>query len=175
VAQAVSLFRAVETKRFHSSDGAATSAPPDYNAESIGKWLDHLTSQENGNLAMLQHRRCAFVNLCYEQMVPHREEILKLFARLLQVELPPQLLEAKSKAALEKIGDDWNTETEKRFRADRLELVQRIEAERRIKPYILARSNGVIMCPVVSVIPPVANPAAPATQAATVPDAPEPA
>jgi LPS sulfotransferase NodH len=147
VAQAVSLFRAVETQHFHAKEGEETAAPPGYNSEAVGKWLIHLAVQENANIDMLAQRRRPFVNLCYEQMVSNREQTLRLFAGVLGIELTPETLAGKSAQPLKKIGDEWNNEVEKRFRAEAEPLVSRIEADRKIKPYLLARINGAMIHP----------------------------
>jgi LPS sulfotransferase NodH len=147
VAQAVSLFRAVETQHFHAKQGEETAQPPGYNAEAVGKWLIHLASQENANVNMLAQRRLPFINLCYEQMVANREQTLRLFARALGIELTAETLAAKAKEPLRKIGDDWNDDTERRFRTEAEAMVAKIEADRQIKHYILKRINGVMIRP----------------------------
>ncbi len=147
VAQAVSLFRAVETQQFHIKQGDETAPPPAYNTKSIGKWMLHLAMQENANLKMLQQRRRPFVNLCYEEMVSNRKQTLRIFAHALGVELTPETLLGQAERLLVKLGDDWNGETEKRFRTEAATLVSRIEANRKIKPHIAACGNGELIQP----------------------------
>jgi trehalose 2-sulfotransferase len=142
VAQAVSLFRAVETQQFHIKQGERTSAPPVYNLKSVSKWMIHLALQENANLAMLTERQLPFINLCYEAMVDNRRQMQRLFAKELEVQLSPEALIGPVVSPLTKIGDSWNEETEKRFRADAEKLVSRIEVNRKMKSYVADRANG---------------------------------
>lgn len=145
VAQAVSLYRAVATNRFHSSDDEA--APPDYDGEGIRKWLIHFVEQENANLAMLQQRQVEFVNLCYEQMVRDRMKTLQIFAKHLGVTLPAEEALPGSGRTLSKIGDFWNESAEKRFRNEYAGLVKTMESRRRINPPLLSRSHGMVISP----------------------------
>jgi LPS sulfotransferase NodH len=142
VAQAVSLFRAVETQQFHVKQGEQTMAPPAYNTKSIGKWMIHLAMQENANLKMLVQRQRPFINLCYEEMVKNRKQTQRIFATALNVELPPEALMGFAERPLVKIGNDWNDETERRFRAEAATLVSKVEANRKIKSHIPERANG---------------------------------
>lgn len=142
VAQAVSLFRAVETRQFHIREGQAAAAPPAYSTKGVGKWMIHLALQENANFKMLLQRRRPFVNLCYEEMVKSRKRTLRIFAQELGIELTPDSLLGHAEQPLVKIGDDWNNETEKRFRTEAATLVSKIEANRKIKPFLFERANG---------------------------------
>jgi LPS sulfotransferase NodH len=153
VAQAVSLFRAVETQQFHIKQGEEAAAPPAYNTKGIGKWMLHLAMQENANLKMLLHRRRPFVNLCYEEMVKNRKQTLRIFAQELDIELTAETLTGHAERPLVKIGDNWNDETETRFRTEAATLVSRIEANRKIKPYTLERANGELIPPELAAAP----------------------
>jgi trehalose 2-sulfotransferase len=153
VAQAVSLFRAVETQQFHIKQGEQAAAPPAYDTKSIGKWMIHLALQENANLKMLQQRRRPFVNLRYEEMVQSRRQTLRIFAEELGIELSPEMLMAHAERPLLKLGNDWNIETEARFRAEAPTLVARVEANRKIRPYMQERGNGELIYPEPAAMP----------------------
>jgi trehalose 2-sulfotransferase len=154
VAQAVSLFRAVETQQFHIKQGEKTAAPPLYNTKGIGKWMLQLAMQENANLKMLQHRERPFINLCYEQMVSNRKQTLRIFAHALDVELTTETLPGQAERSLVKIGDDWNDEMEQRFRNEAEVLVAKVEANRKIKSYIAGRANGELIASEAPVVMP---------------------
>jgi LPS sulfotransferase NodH len=147
VAQAVSLFRAVQTQQFHIKEGEAALPPPAYETKGIGHWMIHLTRQENANLEMLQHRRCSFFNLCYEEMVKDRGRTLRLFARELGVELLADTRAGLVEPSLARISDDWNHESEMRFRAEAEKFVTRIEANRKIKSAIPEPAHGELIRP----------------------------
>ncbi len=153
VAQAVSLFRAVETQQFHLKQGEQAAAPPAYDTKSIGKWMIHLALQENANLKMLLQRRRPFVNLRYEEMVHNKRQTLRIFAEELGIELSPETLMAHAERPLLKLGNDWNTETEARFRAEASTLVSRVEANRKIPSYTQERGNGELICPEPAAMP----------------------
>jgi LPS sulfotransferase NodH len=145
VAQAVSLYRAVETQQYHVREGEKSTTPPAYDAHGIAKWMLHLVMQENANLDMLVQRVRPFVNLCYEDMVADRTETQLLFARLLDVELRRDPMPGA--ASFTKIGDDWNDEAERLFRAGSAHVVSKIEANRKIKLYTIGRGNGALIRP----------------------------
>lgn len=147
VAQAVSLFRAATTQHFHTQQGETSPAPPAYDEAGIDGWFRHLAAHENANLDMLVQWQRPFVNLCYEQMIVSRENTLKLFASVLAVELPAEILAVKPANPLEKISDDWNKDAERRFRASQPDLIATVERARKIKHYILSRAHGKIMQP----------------------------
>jgi LPS sulfotransferase NodH len=146
VAQAVSLYRAVETGHFHSGDGKEENAAPDYHADGLEKWIIDIAAQENANVLMLQREGRAFINLCYEHIVKSREAVLALFADALNISRP-QGHTAPPAPPLKKIGDDWNDEVEKAYRKERGSVVAKIEEARLIKKLIIAQSQGRVFQP----------------------------
>ncbi|MBU6426182.1 MAG: hypothetical protein KGQ69_07595, partial [Rhodospirillales bacterium] len=78
IAQAISLYRAVNSGRYHSTDNAVSSVPP-YDADQIDKWLVHLHLQENANIKILRKRGIAFDNLRYETIVKNRDATIAHF------------------------------------------------------------------------------------------------
>ncbi|MDD2704110.1 MAG: Stf0 family sulfotransferase [Acidocella sp.] len=147
VAQAVSLYRAVTTGRFHSNDGKEGSSMPIYSAEGIQTWMEHLVMSENANLVMLKRERRPFINLRYEDMVKDKAGTLKLFTDAVELELRKRPA-VQPEAELKKIGDTWNNEAEQQFRSEMAECVAKFEARRAIKSYIISQSNGLRLTPV---------------------------
>jgi LPS sulfotransferase NodH len=131
VAQGISLYRAVASRRFHSYE--APAAPPDYAADQIEHWIRHVLQIENGNLAMLQRRGLPARFLRYEDLVRNRAVTLALFAEPLNVSLLPDVLQARAPGELGKIADEWNRVAEQRFRQEAAEFVAGIEQQRRVR------------------------------------------
>ncbi len=142
LAQAISLYRAVETKRFHSDEKTENFAPPPYDAEAIANWLAHIAAEENENLWMLRRNRPVFHNLCYENIVRDRNATIKMFADILKVELNIAQFAAPMAGELQKIGDAWNIQAEQRFRASHAEFLRNIEVARQIKQLIVPEGQG---------------------------------
>lgn len=128
VAQAISLYRAVETGHFHSGDGTQ-AAEPTYDDAGITRWLQHLISTENTNLEMLQAHGRDFITLRYEDIVQDRAGLVRRFANVLDVQLDTAHLQATTDET-QKIADVWNWEAEQRFRAGNAEYVSEIETTR---------------------------------------------
>ncbi len=132
VAQSISLFRAVATGHYHSTDGQGRS-PPTYDAEAIRRWLRHVAITENDNLRMLQRAQQSTIELRYEDIVRDRWGTIEAFARALDVFIAPRELYGRSEGETRKIGDDWNAETEVRFRSEQPDYVTEVEAARLVK------------------------------------------
>ncbi|MEJ0018775.1 MAG: Stf0 family sulfotransferase [Acetobacteraceae bacterium] len=131
VAQAVSLYRAVASGRFHSHEPQA-AAPP-YAADAIGHWLRHVAAIENDNLALLQEHDLAARFLRYEDIVRDRRITLALFAEPLHANLDAVDFASAAPGEPGRIGDEWNLAAETRFRAEQPALVAAIEAARAIR------------------------------------------
>lgn len=133
VAQGVSLYRAVTTRRFHSSDGQDGLPPPEYDADDIQRWITHVPSTENENLRMLNSKGLAFTSICYEDIVKDRLGTIKLFADALKVDVSDATLNGSAIGELKRVGDDWNKETVRRFQAERAEFLAEIAKDRLVK------------------------------------------
>jgi len=131
VAQGISLFRAVTTQRYHSTD--APTPPPAYDAEQIASWTRHIADLENGNLLLLRRRFLRFHCLRYEDMVRDRAGTLLRLASVLGITLPRDQLSSAAAGDLEKIGDSWNEMAEQRFRREQADVIRALEAERLIR------------------------------------------
>ncbi|MDR3572396.1 MAG: Stf0 family sulfotransferase [Anaerolineaceae bacterium] len=142
VAQAISLYRAVTTKRYHSNEEAESLSPPVYDGNAIKEWLSHLAEAENSNLTMLQERHPVFKNICYENIVRDRSGTLKMFADALEVQLDLNEFAAPAASELKKISDDWNKEAEHRFRTERSQFLSRIEEGRLVKKLVPPEGTG---------------------------------
>jgi hypothetical protein len=71
----------------------------------------------------------------------------RLFANELEIDISPMTQPCPAELPLAKIGDDWNDETERRFRAEAEPLVSKVEANRKIIPYVSERANGDLISP----------------------------
>jgi len=132
VAQGISLYRAVTTGRYHSSDKMAPSVP-DYSADGIRHWIEDVANIENSNLKMLEQHNLTARLLCYEDIVGDRSLALSLFAEPLGVGLEAAELSQRSSDGLTKIADAWNFATEERFRREEPRYVSSIEEQRLVR------------------------------------------
>jgi len=139
VAQAVSLLRAVHSRRFHSfqtADTAVADAPPPYDAEKVANWVRHILNIENRNARLLERRQLSATPICYEDIVGDRDAALAAFAAVADPDGRPAPVAAADPARpariglLEKLGDDWSGTVEARFRAENASFLAEIEARR---------------------------------------------
>jgi LPS sulfotransferase NodH len=114
VAQGISLYRAVTTNRYHSTDSVAP-APLAYSSDGIKHWTQHIVEIENANLKMLERHGLAARFLRYYDIVRDRAITVSLFAEPLGVSLESGDLLHRSSGELTKIADDWNYDAEGRF------------------------------------------------------------
>lgn len=132
ILQAISLYRALSSDVWHSTE-SRTAAPPPYDEDEIERLALQLLAEENDNLRMLLAHGRRFRPLCYETMVADRPGTLRLFAEALGVELEQSCYTQPHESEHSKIGDDWNEEVERRFRQSRPAFVARAEAQRQIR------------------------------------------
>ena len=135
VAQAISLYRAVTTGRFHSNDGKQEQTLASYNAQAIKAWLEHIAEEENSNISMLEKQNKPFTNLCYEVIVKDRSGTIRLFADKLGVKMESFEIDNSENEDVQKIGDSWNVEAERCFRSEHPDFLARIERNRLIRRY----------------------------------------
>lgn len=128
VAQGISLYRAIATQRFHSTEVPAPA--PNYDADMIGHWMLHILEIENDNLTMLRRRGLHARFLRYEDIVRDRRTTLVILSDALRICLTEDKLAARPDGELRKIGDEWNLITEQRFRAERRDFIWDIEGRR---------------------------------------------
>jgi LPS sulfotransferase NodH len=132
VAQAISLFRAVQTRHFHSNDGAAARVP-DHDAHAILLWMTHIVDMENANVQLLRRLGAPARMLRYEDLVGRAQAATELFAHAMAVPFRPGDLVDPGKPELRKLADDWNAQAEARVRREQAEAVQQLEGRRLIK------------------------------------------
>jgi LPS sulfotransferase NodH len=132
IAQGISLYRAVTTRRYHSTDKTDVP-PPEYMPNDIKRWVRHTAIIENDNLKLLQKHGLAARFLRYEDIVRDRTTTISLFCEPMGVSLEMAELQQMSQNDLAKIGDTWNLNTEERFRREEADYVQTIERERLIR------------------------------------------
>jgi ribosome modulation factor len=130
IAQGISLYRAVATEHFHSADHATPPPPPTYDARSLQGWIEHVADTENGNVTFLRRAGLAARGLCYEDIIEDREKTVLAIAKVLSVRLTQGHLDRKPDDVRIKVGDDWNLQTEARFRSENADFVNRVEAGR---------------------------------------------
>jgi LPS sulfotransferase NodH len=133
VAQAVSLFRAVETGRYHSGDEARL-ADPRYDGYKLGQWFLYLAHIENENFALLARFGLTATPLVYETMVVDPEGTLDTFYRALALDRPADV-DSAARALPDRLAvGDWAAEVERRFRADHPDTVAEAYARRLAPP-----------------------------------------
>lgn len=135
VAQAISLYRAVTTGRFHSNDGKQEQTLASYDVKAIRTWLEHIAEEENSNISMLEKQHKPFTNLCYEVIIKDRGGTIQLFADKLGVKTDSFEIGNPENEDIQKIGDGWNVEAEQRFRSEHPDFLARIERNRLIRRY----------------------------------------
>jgi LPS sulfotransferase NodH len=132
VAQGISLYKAVMTQHFHSSDGRV-GPPPRYDADGIRHWLQHVADTENANQCMLHCEGRKATSLRYEDIVRDRASTIEAFAHTLGVIVHMGEFAGPMEAEMRRIGDEWNAEAERRFRREQADYVTAIEAVRHVK------------------------------------------
>jgi LPS sulfotransferase NodH len=132
VSQAVSLYRAVNTGRFHSTDTALASTPT-YDAAGIKRWMTHLLNTENKNLRLLASEGRPARFLRYEDILRHEATTVGMIADALRVDLAPNQAPEDAPPKQEKLGDTWNREAEATFRSQEPQFVAETEAARLIR------------------------------------------
>lgn len=130
VAQGISLYRAVATCRFHSTD--PKKPPPPYDAVQIKEWIKHLADTENRNAQMLSSAKRTAIPLCYEELTTDRGATVELFARTLGIPFDAGEFDTVTKGDLSKIADGWSAEAENRFRLSEADFVSDIEGRRSV-------------------------------------------
>jgi len=134
VAQGLSLYRAVTTKRYHSSDNVEKSEPPSYDGAGIRRWIDHVANTENDNIKLLQAKGIRFTNICYEEMVQDRLATIQKFASAVSVDIRDDEAKKGQKNELKKIGDNWNRAAEALFREENQSYLEGLDNKRLITP-----------------------------------------
>ena len=132
VAQGLSLYRAVYTGHFHSTDSRAAPPPP-YDSDGIKRWMTHLLHTENRNLQLLAARSKPARFLRYEDILRDPNTTALQFADALRVDLEPSDSSEIKSSENKKIADFWNREAELKFRSQEAEFVLKTEEERLIR------------------------------------------
>jgi LPS sulfotransferase NodH len=134
IAQGVSLYRAMTTSRYHSTDKAAV-APPAYGpevAEGIKHWVQHVAMIENENLRILARRGLAARFLCYEDILRDKSTTVSLFLEPMRVTVEGAQPQSNPDQELRKIDDVWNVNSEEQFRNEERAYVRTIAQQRLI-------------------------------------------
>ncbi len=132
VSQAISLYRAVYTGRFHSTD-PRQAPPPPYDGDGIKQWMTHLLDTENKNLKLLASEGRPARFLRYEDIFRHEATTVAMIADALRVDIPPTPPGGEAPPRQEKLGDSWNKTAEATFRSREAQFVAETEAARLIR------------------------------------------
>lgn len=132
VSQAVSLYRAVHTGRFHSTD-PRQAPPPPYDGDGIKRWMTHLLNTENKNLKLLASEGRPARFLRYEDILRHEATTVAMIADALRVDVAPSQPNGDAPATPERLGDTWNKTAEATFRCEEAQFVAETEAARLIR------------------------------------------
>jgi LPS sulfotransferase NodH len=133
VAQGISLYKAVTTGKFHSTDEREELTVVAYDAAGIKYWTEHILQIEIDNFNLLCKRGLPCRFLCYENIVWDEATTLESFSGPL---LGRSLLESEiSKEARRpsRMADEWNLAAETRFRLEMAEFVQGLNSRRVMK------------------------------------------
>lgn len=104
VRQAISLYRAVSTGHFHSTDGPG-SKPDNIELPAVMEWMRHLAGVENKNVELCIRRKLQPINLTYETLFRDERNTINLFSEVLgQFELTSP----SHQTDLASVSDDWN-------------------------------------------------------------------
>lgn len=133
VAQGLSLYRAVTTGRFHSTEPGQPPPPPPYDVDGIKRWTTHILSTENANLRMLERHKRSARFLRYEDIMRSADLTITQFCDALKVDIQPIVEQTSPRVTDQKIGDLWNAEAEKQFRHENADFVSKIEQSRLIR------------------------------------------
>jgi len=134
IAQGISLYRAVTTRRYHSTEKATTTPPP-YGpevAEGIKQWVRHIAMIENQNFKILARRGLAARFLHYEDIVRDKNTTISLFLEPMRVTVEGAQPQSNPEQELRKIGDIWNLSAEEQFRKEEQVYVHTMEQQRLI-------------------------------------------
>lgn len=129
VAQTVSIYKAVKTGHFHSTDGVA-AADPEFIPAEMANWYRYMARVENGNVELMKRRGIVPVNLTYETIFADPYKTLLLFHDALNREMPQT---ATISSKVEKIASDWNALSETTFRTMFASLIEETENNRLVK------------------------------------------
>jgi LPS sulfotransferase NodH len=132
VAQGVSLYKAITTGKFHSTDGRAENVPIIYDCAGIRQWIEHILNIENDNLSLVCKRRLPCRFLRYEDII--RDETVTLETFTFPVLGRPLSDSGVLDTAIPtRLADNWNLEAELRFRHEMAEFVRDLRQRRLIK------------------------------------------
>jgi LPS sulfotransferase NodH len=131
VAQGISLYRAVDTGRFHSADAPAPT--PEYDPDKIAEWMAHIVEIENQNLALMERHGLHARFLRYEDIIRDRRTTLTIVADSVRINLLDKHHAASQENEPHKLADDWNHNAERDFRDKRRDFIWNLEAQRLIR------------------------------------------
>jgi LPS sulfotransferase NodH/ribosome modulation factor len=133
VAQAVSLYRAVSSRRYHSNSPSTVTEPPPFDAAALLNWLRHVAATENDNVMLLQQHGIAARHLVYERITADRLGTVRQFAHALAVPFTQDDFREVGAKELTPVSDAWNQHAEARLRAQHATEITAIEAARLVK------------------------------------------
>jgi LPS sulfotransferase NodH len=133
VAQAVSLYKAEMTGRFHSIQDIKPTAPVEYNAQRISKNVQRIMAHEFAYSLFFQRRKIAPVELWHEELIAlPPADVLKLFTEVLESSAEDiARVNIETLASVhEKIGDEDSGKLIHQFKTDYPGIIQYWERNR---------------------------------------------
>ena len=135
VAQGVSLYKAVTTGYFHSSEKKRPPPPTfDYDLNEVRRWINHILHIENENFRMIERRGIAPRFLRYEDIVRSKATTMAIFADAMHVDIGEQPVKRRT-GKLTRVSDDWNHTVEMALREKEKNFVDELEFKRLIKAH----------------------------------------
>lgn len=130
VAQAVSLYRAVKSGVFHSTDVMPDNSPKvEFNIEEIDYWLEHIRQQEHGVESLLIEHCASVHRITYEDMMAGgANSTLQVFSQALHSAPYTNIVVAPKENT--RLSSDESIEWIERYRTQRPILCARLAAER---------------------------------------------
>lgn len=122
-AQAVSLYKATESKVFHTNVTHESAALErlqnlDYDFDKIDKWYKHISAQEEGWERFFYERKITPLCLTYEQIESDVLQSMRRFGQFVGV-VPGNISVDEANSAFQRVGDDRNLEWACRYRLER--------------------------------------------------------
>jgi LPS sulfotransferase NodH len=128
IAQAVSLYRSVESGLYHShqatDDSVTRHAAMEYSEQKIEHWCHHALNDEIAFARLFTRCGIKPKRFFYEDIAQNPDEVLSWIAS--HIHGAPQKLKAQT-GRIERISDEKSREWEQKFRSDRADFVRVME------------------------------------------------
>lgn len=133
VAQGVSLYKAVESEHYHSTEKPTAKKIVKYNNQEINRWIKHILNQEVGFNNYFQNNNIKPLVIWYEDMMANKSDTLQQISSHLNINTSDITYKLEDNPH-KKISDNTNTEFINKFKEKNKELLE---------SYTLNRGNQV--------------------------------